>query len=108
MVCDNATDKGKWNAPLGKEFYIYSGSGCTAKPYPGFGFISWEDNLDKNSTQLLNATTPSSALDPILDFLLINHDKPEARLFAKFGNFTANFKALPPPIPPEYAATLIV
>jgi uncharacterized membrane protein len=34
-------------------------------------------------------------------------DKPESKLnITKFGSFTANFKALPPPIPPEYVATL--
>jgi len=34
-------------------------------------------------------------------------DKPEATLnITKFGSFTANFKALPPSIPPEYIATL--
>jgi hypothetical protein len=37
----------------------------------------------------------------------MNPDKPEAKLnITKFGSFTANFKALPPPIPPEYVATL--
>jgi len=38
----------------------------------------------------------------------MNEDKPEATLnITKFGaSYTANFKALPPPIPPEYVATL--
>ena len=66
-------------------------------------FPSWEENLGKNSTQLINTTTPSSDLDPILDFLHISTAKPESKLsIGKFGNFTANFKALSPPIPPEY------
>lgn len=35
-------------------------------------------------------------------------DKQEATLnITKFGSFTANFKALPPPIPTQYVATLI-
>ena len=34
-------------------------------------------------------------------------DKPEATLkITKFGSFTANFKALPPPIPSEYLIAL--
>ena len=34
-------------------------------------------------------------------------DKPEATLqITKFGRFTANFKALPPPVTAEYIATL--
>ncbi|MFZ0515320.1 MAG: hypothetical protein WAM14_27230 [Candidatus Nitrosopolaris sp.] len=38
----------------------------------------------------------------------MNQDKPEATLnITKFGNFTATFKALPPPLPTEYVATLI-
>jgi hypothetical protein len=38
----------------------------------------------------------------------MNYDKPEAKLnITKFGSFTANFRALPPPIQPEYVATLI-
>jgi YVTN family beta-propeller protein len=112
IECDNTTDKGKWNAPLNLSFYIYSGSECIAKPYQGFGFVSWQENLGRNSTQLINATTPpSNPLDSTLDFLnkilYMNADRPESKLnIAEFGNFTANFKALPPAIPPEYAATL--
>src|SRR5215469_9104298 len=35
-------------------------------------------------------------------------DPPESNLnITKFGSFTANFRALPAPIPPEYVATLI-
>jgi hypothetical protein len=39
----------------------------------------------------------------------MNSDRPEAKLnIKKFGSsYTANFKALPPTIPPEYMATLI-
>jgi len=49
-----------------------------------------------------------SIWDSILDFFHVNQDKPEATLnITKFGTLTANFKALPPPIPPEYIATLI-
>jgi len=98
----------KLKAPIAQQIYIWSGSECTAKPYQGFEFLSWEENLGGNSTQLVNATTPPSIVDSILDFLHINPDKPEAKLsITKFGNFTANFRALPPPIPPEYVAMLI-
>jgi hypothetical protein len=49
----------------------------------------------------------NSISDRFLDLLSIKPDKPESKLsITKFGNFTANFRALPPPIPPEYAATL--
>jgi YVTN family beta-propeller protein len=95
-------------SPIEQQFYIYSGSECTAKPYPGFGFVSWQENLGGNATQLIKLLPPPSISDSILDFFHMNSDKPEATLdITKFGNFTANFRALPPPIPPEYVATLI-
>jgi YVTN family beta-propeller protein len=100
-------DTGKLPAPIAQEFYIWSGSKCTAKPNQGFEFVSWQENLNGNSTQLLNVSSAPSVSDSILDFLHMKPDKPEATLgITKFGNFTANFKALPPPIPPEYVATL--
>ncbi len=107
IECDDATDKGKWNAPLKQQYYVYSGSGCTAIPYPSFEFVSWQENLGKNSTQFINATAKPSILDPILNVFGFNPDKPESKLsITKFGNFTASFRPLPPPIPPEYVATL--
>jgi hypothetical protein len=56
---------------------------------------------------LIKFSPAPSIWDPILDFLHMKPDKPEATLnITKFGSFTANFKALPAPIPPEYIATL--
>jgi hypothetical protein len=98
-------------APIAQQFYIPSGSECTAKPSQGFEFDSWQENLGGNSTQLIKPLSPPSILDyisdSILDFLHMNPDKPEATLnITKFGSFTANFRALPAPLPPEYVATL--
>ncbi|MGH9980567.1 MAG: hypothetical protein ACRD6U_03315, partial [Nitrososphaeraceae archaeon] len=48
-----------------------------------------------------------SSLDSIRDFFNIQSEDPEAKLkITKFGTFTANFKELPPPLPPEYWGTL--
>ena len=47
-------DKDKSIAPTAQQFYIWSGSECTAKPNQGFEFVSWQENLAGNSTQLLN------------------------------------------------------
>lgn len=79
------------------------------QPYPGCEFISWQQNLGGKSTHLINATAPpSNFLEQILDFFNTNPDRRESKLIVTtFGNFTANFKELPPPIPPEYVATLI-
>src|SRR6476660_2644181 len=101
-------DKDKLTAPIGEQFYVYSGSQCTAKSNQGFEFVSWQENLGGNSTQLLKFSSPSSIVDSILDFFNMKPDKQEATLnITKFGSFTANFKALPPPIPTQYVATLI-
>jgi hypothetical protein len=43
-------DKEKLKAPIVQEIYPYSGSECTAKQYPGFEFVSWQENLRRNST----------------------------------------------------------
>ncbi|HEX9318041.1 MAG TPA: YncE family protein [Nitrososphaeraceae archaeon] len=100
-------DKDKLTAPIGEQFYVYSGSQCTAKPNQGFEFVSWQENLGRNSTQLLKFSSPSNIVDSILDFFNMKPDKQEATLnITKFGSFTANFKALPPPIPTQYVATL--
>ena len=114
IECDK--DK-KLIVPLSQQFYLWSGSECTAKPNQGFDFVSWQENLNRNSTQFLTLVNqPSSLIDTILDFLHLNlvqdilhlrPDSPESTLnITKFGSFTANFRVLPPPIPPEYVATL--
>ena len=95
---------GEQIAPIAQRFYIESGSECIAKPKQGFGFVNWQENLRGNSSKLLQES--ASFFDHVLDFLHLP-DKPEAKYnITKFGSFTANFKALPPPIPPEYVATL--
>jgi YVTN family beta-propeller protein len=100
-------DKDKLKPPIAQQFYIWPGSVCTAKPNQGFEFVSWQENLGGNSTQFIKYSSAPSIWQPILDFLYMKPDKPEAKLdITKFGNFTANFKTLPPPLPPEYVATL--
>ena len=106
---DKSTDKVKIIVPLSasKQSYINAGSKCIAKPSQGFEFVSWQENLNGNSTQMLQAAPAPSVLDSILDLFHMKPDKPEATLpITKFGSFTANFKALPPPVPAEYWTTL--
>jgi len=101
-------DKDKLTAPLARQFYVYSGTLCTAKPNQGFEFVSWQENLGGNSTQLLKFSSPPNIGDTILDFFNMKADKKEAAInITKFGSFTANFIPVPPPIPPQYTATLI-
>ena len=94
-------------SPTAQYFYVWSGSECIAKPNKGFEFLSWEENLKNNSTQVLKVSHSASILDSIADFFYIKLDEPEAKLnITKFGSFTANFKELPPPLPTEYWTTL--
>jgi YVTN family beta-propeller protein len=55
----------------------------------------------------VNFIGAQSILASIAKFFNIQIGEPEAILkITKFGTFTANFKELPPPLPPEYWATL--
>jgi YVTN family beta-propeller protein len=68
-------------SPTAQYFYVYSGAECTAKPNGGFEFVSWEENLGGNSTQLIKLSRPASTRDSFLEFLRIKSpDEPEAKL----------------------------
>jgi YVTN family beta-propeller protein len=92
------------NAPTNEYFYVIPGTNCIAKPNTGFEFQSWAENLENNSSQLINGSRPSLPWDSFLELLrLKSSDEPEANIkITKFGTFTAKFKELPPPIPPEF------
>jgi YVTN family beta-propeller protein len=109
-------------SPIQQYYYLYSGTNCIAKPNKGFEFLSWEENLKNNATQLINSSHPASTIFKDIDDLfhntinyfgideILNITKPvepESILNVnKFGTFTATFNKLPPPLPPEYVATL--
>ena len=97
----------KLKTPTEHYLYVYSGDKCTAKASKGFEFQSWQMNLKNNATLLLNTSSSTSSWDSVLDIFNLKKDKPEATIsITKFGSFTANFNELPPPLPPEYWATL--
>jgi YVTN family beta-propeller protein len=99
ILCDGLTTP----FPTEQYIYVYSGAQCTAKPNKGFEFLSWEENLEGNSTQLITVSSSASTWDSILDLLGFESNEPEATLnVTKFGTFTANFKELPPAVPSEY------
>ena len=119
IVCDDGTTNDDANtndtndltspplAPVEQYFYVSSGTQCTAKSYEGYEFLSWEQNLEDDSTQLIKVSAPASPLDSFLQFLhLKSADKPEAKLMTEFGTFTANFMKAPAPLPPEYLIPL--
>jgi len=97
----------KIKVPIKQYVYVFSGDKCKAKPYKGFEFISWQENLKGNSTLFVNSSASPSPWDSIMDSLGIKQEKPESIIrITKFGNFTATYKELPPPLPAEYWTTL--
>ena len=103
VICNELTTP----SPTEQYIYTYSGDECIAKPNEGFGFVSWEENLEGNSTQLIRVSRSASPWDSfvlaISGFFGSKPDEPEATLkITKFGSFTANFKELPPAVPSEY------
>jgi hypothetical protein len=67
---------------------VDAGTNCTVQPNKDFQFISWAENLNRNSTIPLGDSSGN---------LTIN----------RYGTFTANFKPLPPAIPPEFLYLLV-
>ena len=90
-------------SPISQNFYVFDKTECIAKSNQGFHFLSWEENLKDKSTQVISISRPVSILESIKNFFNIESEEPEAKLkITKFGSFTANFKELPPPVPPEF------
>ncbi len=91
-------------APTNQYLYIGLGTQCTALPNKGFEFTSWVEDSGHNSTKIINASTISdSPLNSFLDIFGFKPNDPAATLYVtKSGTFTANFKALSPPVPAAY------
>jgi YVTN family beta-propeller protein len=100
IVCNNA------NYPTNTYLYVEAGTECYAKANRDFEFSSWVQNLGHNSTITLNTTAFSDSPWDSLRRLFGATDKSTTFDINAFGTFTANFKPLPPPVPPEYWASL--
>jgi YVTN family beta-propeller protein len=93
------------DAPINRYFYVSSDTECIAKPNNGYEFASWVETFAGNSTRTINASTPTdSPLAALLD--AFSNDPAASLTVNRFGNFTAYFKALPPPVPAQYWASL--
>ena len=125
------------DAPINRYFYISSGTECVAKPNNGYEFDSWGQIFEGNSTRTVSApASPDSLLDTLRDTfsddpaaILTRNvsapassdsplalvalrdaftDDPAATLTVnRFGNFTAYFTKLPPPVSAEFMASII-
>ena len=98
ILCPNVSP------PLNQFMYVYSNTTCVAIPNKGFEFVSWNENLDNNSTRTLKTSTNDNyLLKTFLDLFSIPLIDQGASLnITQFGKFTANFRELTPPLPPEY------
>jgi YVTN family beta-propeller protein len=77
---------------------------CNAENNDGFRFNSWTEELGRNARRSINtssiADTPINSLKNALGFK--TNDTSRIFTISKFGNFTANFNEIPPPIPTQY------
>ena len=124
IVCKNFP----FPMPINLYGYVFSGDTCIAKPNKGYEFQSWMLHSNGNHSQSLKGSnlTPINIYDYIASFLDLTEnffnitngvniykylhmqspvDKATINI-TQFGNFTANFKALPPPLPPEFLTTI--
>lgn len=74
--------------PTNTFIYVDNGTSCIAQGKNNFKFDRWFQNLNRNS---------SIPLDESSGILMVD----------RYGTFTANFKPLPPPIPPEYSFLIV-
>ncbi|MGH9977464.1 MAG: hypothetical protein ACRD8Z_16775, partial [Nitrososphaeraceae archaeon] len=99
IICDGL------DAPINRYFYVSSGTECIGKPNNGYEFASWVETFEGNSTRTINASTPADSPLATLSDAFTN-DPAASLTVNRFGNFTAYFKALPPPVPAAYWASL--
>ena len=84
---------------------------CEAMPNKGFEFSTWIKHNDDNSTKTISSLTTSNEWysgiinwfrSLGIDLGLINSNSASAAFrVTEYGNYTANFQVLPPPIPQE-------
>jgi len=94
--------RGEQEVSTNNYFSIKFGTECKAKPNSGFSFSSWVENLGHNSTRTLRIAKTQTSLDSILSFFGFGGNYESSLNATQYGNFTANFEKVPPPIPSEY------
>ena len=82
---------------------------CIAIPNSGFQFSRWIENMAHNSTKTISSSTLSkSPINSLLaSFGFEPKDNGTILDVSQFGYFTANFKQLPPPIPPRILDSIV-
>ncbi len=98
IVCNGLTPS------TNRYIMLFSNTECVARPGKGFEFNSWSQNMEDNSSRIIQLVPNSNSfINSILDSFGIRPLPQESNLrITKFSSFTANFRELSPPIPPEY------
>lgn len=82
---------------------------CEAQANNGYRFISWSEQLGHNSSKTITASTISDSLfSSLLSCLGFKSNDNSTLNVSSYGTFVANFRGVPPPIPPEYSLALVV
>ena len=102
--------------PVLEYFYLKPNSECTAIPNKGYDFVNWEQKFQETSGQLITiqASVSENIGDYIRDFyhsaakfFAMPLQKNESSLnVTEFGEYIANFKEVPPPLPADYWVSL--
>jgi len=81
---------------------------CEAQAHNGYQFVSWSEQLGHNSSKTITASSISDSLfSSLLSYLGFKSNDNSTFKASSYGHFIANFRAVPPPIPPEYSLALI-
>lgn len=99
----------KTEYPINQYFYEEPGIICIAKANSGFEFVSWNENIDSNTTRPVKPCVGSShnPFDPLIapiqkTWQIYNDTAETSFCINQYGTFTANFKELPAPLPISY------
>ena len=94
---------------INQYFYEEPGIICIAKANSGFEFVSWNENIDSNTTRPLKPCVGSShnpidlLIAPIQKTWQIYNNTAETSFcITQYGTFTASFRELPAPLSTEY------
>lgn len=95
--------------PINQYLYEVPGILCSAKANSGYEFVGWNENIDSNTTRPIKPCLKASqsvfdpVIEPIQKTLQIYNDTAETSFcLTQYGAFTADFRALPDPIPAQY------
>jgi hypothetical protein len=88
--------------PINAHIRSFFDSRCEAEPNQGYTFVSWTEGLPNSSRIISKSQLSNSLWEHILNGLGIELNDNSTINVKSSGNFVANFRAIPQPIPQEY------